>query len=485
MVKCRNNDTVAERVNQGKNEGGRNASKIGPNTPYAYCSQQLSSFGGLSALTKFLDLTDFEKVVQENFHSPKRKPALGCYQMLLGVLMLLFIGFNRMGHFLYVREDPMLCGILKVPILPVVSTFWRFIGSLGMNQARSLLRITGILRCRIWQLSGIAYKRIRIDIDTTVTTVYGNIDGSRKGHNTRHRGKKGLRPVLCFIAETREYICGSQRRGTTITNEEVAKHIKSFNSYLPSCVKKVLVTGDGEFIGAESVAACEEKEFEYIFGNKVCNPPFPDNSWYRSGEHEYNECEYQPQGWEQSARFVVMRIPKKKKKTHQLSLFDDDYKYRIFVTNLATKPHNVIRCYDKRADCENLIGESQREGITAIPSRRFQTNYAYFQIVMLAYNIWRWMKLLAGCSKKMTPVNEENEKDQPTIVDNTIRIARLKMLYLPSKIVSHANQSKIYYSVHDTRAPGLITFLKYLDERRNEEIVWHDETRLMILRRTG
>jgi hypothetical protein len=41
------------------------------------------------------------------------------------------------------------------------------------------------------------YYQIRINIDTTVQTVYGKQQGARKGHNTQHRGKEGLRPIMC------------------------------------------------------------------------------------------------------------------------------------------------------------------------------------------------------------------------------------------------------------------------------------------------
>ena len=34
--------------------------------------------------------------------------------MVIGILMLLFIGFNRIWHFVYVRLDAMLCGYLRV-----------------------------------------------------------------------------------------------------------------------------------------------------------------------------------------------------------------------------------------------------------------------------------------------------------------------------------------------------------------------------------
>lgn len=118
-------------VNQNKK---RNANEqippIVPSTPYGVCGERLSAFGGLLALVKFLDLTKFKEVFDALYVSPKREVKLGCYRMILGLLSLLFVGFQRIGHFKYIREDSMLCGILKVTLLPVVSTFWRYLRSL-------------------------------------------------------------------------------------------------------------------------------------------------------------------------------------------------------------------------------------------------------------------------------------------------------------------------------------------------------------------
>ncbi len=71
------------------------------------------------------DLIDFEKRFEEHYVHPKREPKLGGYRMVSGILMLLFIGFQRLGHFTYIRKDSMLCGVLRVSVLPAVSTFWR------------------------------------------------------------------------------------------------------------------------------------------------------------------------------------------------------------------------------------------------------------------------------------------------------------------------------------------------------------------------
>lgn len=446
--------------------------KIGPNTEHDVCSERLTAFGGLLALIKFLDLIKFKEVFNQVYVRPKRKTLLGCYRMVLGLLIMLFIGFQRIGHIRYLREDAMITGILKITRLPAVSTFWRYLQSLKIVQSQSLLRLMAAIRERVWRLAGYRPKRVRINIDTTVSTVYGNIQGAHKGHNTKHRGKKGLRPVLCFLDETREYLCGAQRRGQTITGKEVARQIRSFRWYLPDYVEEILACGDGEFISWESVWECEKSGFFYIFGNRRCTPPFPPKNWYRHRKYEYNECIYQPTGWETPCRFVAMRIRKDQKGDRQLPLFEEDqYVYRVFVTNLSLKPHNVIARYDKRADVENSIGEAQREGILAIPSKKFQSNHAYFQIVMLAYNLWRWLKQVAGCQVKEASVRETGRPpERIEVVDQTVRLSRLKMLYVAAKISQHSNRAKVYYSIHESRASSIMDFLDYLDQRRAEKI---------------
>jgi len=438
-----------EHVQDGKHRerepetASKRVARITADTRYGECSERLTAFGGLLALVKFLDLLGFENAFEEHYVHPKREPKLGGHRMVAGILMLLFIGFQRLWHFTYVGRDPMLCGILRVKALPAVSTFWRYLRSLSIVQSQSLLRLGGVLRQRVWELCEYRPRRVTVNIDTTVSTVYGEIEGARKGHNTKHRGKKGLRPVLCFVAETREYLCGT----------DIRAH------------------GDGEFIGWESVKACKGEGIRYTFGNKRCDPPFPDDGWYRHKDYEYNECTYQPMGWDEPSRFVAMRIPKKEKGDRQLKLLEsENYVYRVFATNETIRPHNVIADYDPRADAENLIGEAQREGVLAIPSKKFQSHHAFFQIVMLTYNLWRWMKLLAGHAQRQEQGDKKvEEHKQITMPDHTIRIARLKMLFVAAKIRFHGNRDEVRYSVHENRAAGLIDFLEYLDDRRRTE----------------
>lgn len=474
MVKSSKSKKRKNRKNKGFRKNMASARKINASTPHETCTEQLSPFGGLLAMIKFFDLIDFKQIFHATYRAPARQPNLGHYSMVAGLLMLLFIGFNRIWHFTYIRLDAMLCGFFRLTKLPVASTFWRYLDSLGINQAQSFLKLMSILRERVWQQLGLNYQRICIDIDTTVETLYGNQQGGRKGHNTKNRGKKGYRPVLCFIEQTRECLIGKLRKGETLSGKQTAAFIFQTKFHLPGCVHQVLLRADGEFQSGESVQAAKRCGYDFIIANKKCDPPFDRSGWYRPWKRrdvEYNSCVYQPIGWDGPCRFVAMRKPKAQLASNQqvqCVLFEDDnYTYRIFCTNLSGPAHEVVSRYDKRADAENLVGEAKREGLEAIPSAKFKNNYAFFQLVMLSYNIWRYIKLLAAAS--------QNIKKMPslkTVAANTIRIARLKLLFIAAKVVKDQNCDKVKYSIHDARTPAMIHFLNFLDQARLKPKPW-------------
>ena len=138
------------------------------------------------ALVKLVDPSGFVQIFVKYFARLKRTAKLGHYRMVLSLLLLLFVGFQRLKHFIHVRTEPMICGTLRVSCLPVVSTFWRYLASLRLSQAASLLKL----------------------------------------------------PVG---------LCGTQRRRATMSNRDVARQILQFRALSPDVVKSVHVKGHGEF----------------------------------------------------------------------------------------------------------------------------------------------------------------------------------------------------------------------------------------------
>jgi hypothetical protein len=123
-VKSKKSNFRKNRNPKGLSSNGAKAKKINASTAYETCSEQLIPFGGLLPLIKFFDLVKFRKIFDFAYKPPTRKPKLGHYSMVVGLLMLVFIGFNRIWHYSYLRLDAMLCGFFKLTRLDVVSSAW-------------------------------------------------------------------------------------------------------------------------------------------------------------------------------------------------------------------------------------------------------------------------------------------------------------------------------------------------------------------------
>jgi hypothetical protein len=112
-----------------------------------------------------------------------------------------------------------------------------------------------------------------------------------------------------------------------------------------------------------------------------------------------------------------------------------------------------------------------------IPSAKFKSNYAFFQIVMLAYNIWRYMKMIAH--KSVCGNRPASDSILKGIMTNTVRIARLKLLFIAAKVVNHSGCDKVKYSIHDSRTPEMLYLLRFIDKvdkARCSSRPWHKQS---------
>ncbi|MDP3016497.1 MAG: hypothetical protein Q8N70_05435 [Deltaproteobacteria bacterium] len=171
MVKSKNQHKQKKGIKQGEKEGGRKAIKIKASTRHGYIDEHLSPYGGLLPLVKLWDGLRFDVQFSALYCEPTRETQYGSLFFIKGLLLLLFIGFCRLNHFVYICGDPMLLGILGVERLPAVSTFWRHLQSIGRNQSVSLLRVMGVLRERAWRSLGIVPECIHLDIKIQVGTI--------------------------------------------------------------------------------------------------------------------------------------------------------------------------------------------------------------------------------------------------------------------------------------------------------------------------
>jgi hypothetical protein len=425
--------------------------KIGASTPYDFSARNLTAYGGLLPVATMLEKLGFQQLVEETLTIRRRTRTMPMYRFVLGMVLVLYVGFSRLNHLRFVQREPMLTGILKVLRVPPQCTFWRFLASLHLSVAGQLLRVQQVLRQRVWQAAHVDLKTITLDTDTTVNTLFGHQMGGRKGYNPKNKGKKSYQPILTFLAETREYIAGELRNGDRPTGAQIARHLESVFAAVPEGVETMYARADSGFYCAEAVAAYEQAGVQFIISARKTSRLIDElktAAWTGSPKTDADgQCEfrYQPQGWGQAYRFIALRYEKKKEpaaaeKPEQYQLFDTpEYSYRVFVTNMSGGIAMLTWFYNQRAGAENLIKEAKNDaGMADHPSGRWAMNCIFFQLTMLAYNLNCWLMLF----------NREEEATVEMLGHTTLATARLRFLFLAARIWRHAGRVGISYSDH-------------------------------------
>ncbi len=451
MVKSRNKHSDKTPVKQGPERVSSEPNKIGASTPYDFAGKNLTPYGGLLPVITMLEKLGFQSVVEQTLTSKRIPRAMDLYRFVLAIVLGLYIGFPRLSQLRFIARDPILTGILKVEKLPVQSTFWRFLAALHLNVARQLLAVIRTLRERVWEAANVKLEVVTIDTDTTVHTLYGRQMGGRKGYNPKNKGKKSYQPMLTFLAETREYLWGGLRNGDRPTGKQIADHLRQVLAVLPPGVKQVFGRADSGFYCWEAVEAYGRANCRFVIVARKTSrlvTQLHQAEWKPSPETDAEaECEfrYQPRGWKQECRFVALRYEKPREKVkpgeaEQYQLFEtSQYKYRVFVTDIAEPIDFVVWFYNQRASAENLIKESNNDaGLAAHPSGRFDMNRNHFQLAMLAYNLNCWLMLF----------NREPAAAVTELRHTTLATSRLRFLFLAAKIWRHAGRTGVSYSDH-------------------------------------
>jgi hypothetical protein len=333
----------------------------------------------------------------------------------------------------------------------VQSTFWRFVNTLHGNVARQMLSIMRTMRERVWAAANVKLKVVTIDTDTTVHTLYGQQMGGRKSYNPKNKGKKSYQPMLTFIAETREYICGELHNCDRPTGKQIGDHIRNVCAALPPGVEQIYGRVDSGFYCREAVEAYEECHARFAISARKTSrlvEELRQATWKPSPKTDGDaECEfnYRPDGWSKAYRFVALRYEKTREEmtaaeTEQYQLFEtSQYKYRVLVTDFDDPVHLVFWFYNQRGGAENLIKEANNDaGLTAHPSGRFDVNGNHFQLAMFAYNLNCWLMLF----------NREPQADATELRHTTLATSRLRFLFVAAKIWRHAGRTGISYSDH-------------------------------------
>jgi hypothetical protein len=350
--------------------------------PWRFTDKRFTAWGGLRIFDELLRRLNWSDALSS---APLPQPGSnrGYDPVLItqAFLLTVWTGGGRFAHTALVRFDEALRAIFGLAAVPSVSTFTRFFRRFGR---REVDEVFGHLSRWFWDR--LSAQTWTLDLDSSVLTRYGHQEGSERGYNPRHRGKRSHHPLMAFAAEW-------LRPGNTTDANNVENFFGEVLTTLGERHRIGLVRGDSGFCIGTLLDVMEEKQIDYVVVARILGTLKRQiaglQNWVEVDPGvSVAEWEYHAQGWSKPRRVVAVRYRLQDRPQGQLLLKVPGYSYAVYVTSLRLPPAQVRRLYLGRADTENRIKELLQDfAMAGFTSDKFWATEAAFRMALYAYNL--------------------------------------------------------------------------------------------------
>jgi hypothetical protein len=356
----------------------------------------LTQFGGVALIGEFFQRIHLQGALWRHVRFAQRNNRYSISESLEALLYPLISGLGRIETTEPLRYNGVFHYLAGLPGYPNASTLRRFLDRFARRGRNSFLKLHDTWRAAMLGQPSQAI----FDLDSTVLTVYGRQERAQVAYNPKKRGRPSYLPLLCLEGNTQDCWEGSYHPGATHVSTITIPLLERAFPKLPDSIREVRVRADAAFFDHKIIEFIEGKRAFYALVARLTQPLKSRLSGVRyrrvSPGVWAGEFQYCPQGWPGPRRFVVIRRPVPQEPSAQLTLFQmGGYSYEALVTNLMLQPLNLWRFYNRRARAELIIRELKYAyALGKIPTNDFQANEAFFQVVLLAYNLLNWFKRL-------------------------------------------------------------------------------------------
>jgi Transposase DDE domain group 1 len=357
----------------------------------------LTQFGGVALLEQFFQRIRLQGALWQHIRFAQRNNRYSVSESLKALLYPLVLGLGRIET-TELRHNGVFHYLAGLPGYPQATSLRRFLERFARLGRKAFVQLHDRWRAAMLGPSA----RAIFDLDSTVLTVYGRQEQAEVGYNPKKRGRPSYLPRLCFEGNTQDCWEGSYHPGDTHVSTITIPWLECAFAKLPGAIREVRVRADGAFFDHKIIEFIEGNRGFYAIVARLTRPLKNRLSGRRyhglSSGVWAAEFRYCPHGWPGPRRFVVIRRPVPEEPSAQLHLFRmGGYSYQVLVTNLSLTPLNLWRFYNQRARAELIIRElKDAYALGKIPTRDFAANEAFFQIVLLAYNLLNWFKRLCA-----------------------------------------------------------------------------------------
>lgn len=361
------------------------------NLRIAFTDKAQTHFGGLYFLQEFVALLQLRDRLAHGVKDHRFRIQYSVSQMILALLYPVVLGLERVEAASFLRVNGIFHYLTGLPRFPNPTTLRRFLYGASDLLREQLSRVTDRLTGGLLQHPH-RRSRLLLDLDSTSLVVYGEHEGARRVYNPRRRGARSYEPLICCEAHSGLFWAGWLRPGGKPGADEVVPFLAHCAAIMPGSVREFRVRGDAGFYSDDTLTWLEDQGAEYAIVARLTRPLRQRITALRyrriSAHWAVAETTYQATGWTRKRRIIAVRKRLGDRDPQPTLFVLGRYTYHAYVTNLAVEPERVWRFYNDRATLELLIRELKYDyGLGHIPTRRFNANAFYFQVLRLAYNL--------------------------------------------------------------------------------------------------
>ena len=361
------------------------------NLPIGYSDKQVTPFGGMGLMKRFIDRTGIRDFMRGlDLPHPQSNRGYGPMHIIESFWLGIWTGANRYIHCDRLRYDKTLQKIFGWGRMPSQSTYSRFFGKFSQKRNTAVFPAA-----QKWFVDSLGIDNVTIDLDSTVITRWGDQQGSLKGYNPNRRGRNSHHPLMAFISQTRMVANAWLRPGNTADSSSCVGFMQETFGHILKDKKVGLVRADSGFYTEKILGYLERRSLNYIIATRMY-PNVKNAVWGLNDRIglskgiEPNEMIFEHNNGKPRRYIVIRKRVEDRPKAGGKLLFEDmpGYGYSCYVTNMDLPLDQIRNVYNSRADCENRIKELKQDfGLDSFCLQGFWATEASYRFIMIAYNL--------------------------------------------------------------------------------------------------
>lgn len=437
--------------------------------------QDLTRYSGLSIFHELFQALSLKSALRKCFDHRRNSNIFSDSTIVLLLIIHMLLGFRKLSHIRFYKDDPMVKHTLGLRTLPDVATVSRCLSSLDEKSVFNLQQYIadGVLT----RLDKNGISRVTLDFDGSVISTGRFAEGSAVGFNKKKKGQRSYYPLFCTVAQTAQVLNVLHRSGNVHDSN-------GSTDFILECIEKVRekqprttieVRMDSAFFSEELVDFLEDNKIEYTI-----SVPFERlvqlkekverrREWFPldgpEGSCDFFDIDWKPKSWKNTRRFIAVRKASKiqQKGAIQLDLFTPyDYKweYKVVLTNKTLTSRNAVSYHNGRGSQEKIFGELKTSNqMDYVPTNSQVGNQTYLLSTIAAHNLSRELQMMSS-----SPERKTQEKRPALWKFKDLGTLRLEIIQLAGRIIRPKGKMTLSMAANDTAEREI---LHYLDKFRN------------------